>query len=61
MATEAEAREFLLQTSEDLIYDVLAVFEQAERPLTGVEIEDITKKLFRITQTLKTAQSLSTV
>ena len=69
MATEAEAREVLIITSHEILYDVVVELADSipdedtpnPRPLTGVELEDLVKKLFRVTQTLKTAQSLSTV
>ena len=69
MATEAEAREVLIVTSREILYDVVAELANTipdeytpnPRPLTGVEIDDLIKKLYRVSQTLKTAQSLSTV
>ena len=69
MATEAEAREVLIITSHEILYDVVAELADSipdedtpnPRPLTGVELEDLIKKLYRVSQTLKTAQSLSTV
>lgn len=62
MATEAEARQTLVKTSADILEDiVLDLNDTTQRPLTGQDLEDITRKLYRVTQTLKTAQSLSTV
>ena len=70
MATEAEAREVLIEISKDLlnvILDDLGYPDEVDadreypRPITGVEIEDIVKKLYRVSSTLKTAQSLSPV
>ena len=69
MATEAEAREVLIETSYDLLSEVLYELSVNDpdhddyrgRPITGVEIEDIVKKLYRVSSTLKTAQSLSPV
>ena len=67
MATEAEARATLIDTSKNLlmyaIEDLGGYPDEPTliRPVTGTELEDIIKKLFRVTQTLKTAQSLSTV
>ena len=64
MATEAEAREVLINTSKDLLNDAIDEIITAGSsnvPLDGDEIEYITKKLYRAIQTLKTAQSLSLV
>ena len=67
MATEAEARATLIDSSKNILMDVIEDLggypdePTLSRPVTGTELEDITKKLFRVTQTLKTAQSLSTV
>ena len=67
MTTEAEAREVLLKTSSELLKDITyeidttlpSAEEYNRHPLTGTEIDDLLKKLYRITGTLKTAQSLS--
>lgn len=69
MTTEAEARQTLIEVAYDLLAETLYELgvnspdhdDYRGRPLTGVEIDDLTKKLFRVSQTLKTAQSLSTV
>lgn len=67
MATEAEARVVLIDSSKNILMDVIEDLggypdePTFSRPVTGTELEDIVKKLFRVTQTLKTAQSLSTV
>lgn len=62
MTTEAEARKTLIDTSKNILNDVLDIIITAEatpgQPLDGDEIEIVVKKLFRVTQTLKTAQSL---
>lgn len=64
MATEAEAREVLINTSKDLLNDAIDEIITAGSsnvPLDGDEIGYITKKLYRAIQTLKTAQSLPLV
>lgn len=61
MTAEAEARKTLIKTAKNILSDVVVIIESSEDsniPLDGDELEIVTKKLFRVTQTLKTAQSL---
>ena len=61
MTAEAEARKTLITTAKNIVNDVLVIISDSEDsnvPLDGDEIEIVVKKLFRVTQTLKTAQSL---
>lgn len=61
MTAEAEARKTLITTAKNIVNDVLVIITDSEDsnvPLDGDEIEIVVKKLFRVTQTLKTAQSL---
>jgi hypothetical protein len=62
MTIEAEARQTLITVSQELLEDIVSDLSSSDqRPLTGQELEDMTRKLYRVTSTLKTAQSLSTV
>lgn len=62
MTAEAEARKTLIASSKNVLEDIVFELDSSVNfPLTGVDLEDITKKLYRITGTLKTAQSLSVV
>ena len=63
MTAEAEARKTLINTGKNLTQDVINIIAESQDsdiPLDGDEIEIITKKLYRVIQTLKTAQSLPT-
>lgn len=60
--TLAETRKSLIQHATNILVEIeeldLTDSLDANVPLDGDEIEIITKKLYRVIQTLKTAQSL---